>query len=368
MAPGEEPSRDRRPRGRYWDLWRHRAAAAVLAGFVAAALGADLLASRLPLAVVLDGQRYWLPCVTHPIALRGVDNAMLARLPRARVRGLWLPPVPFGPNQTDITTAPLSRPSRTHWLGTDQAGRDVMARVIHGARVSLAVGLLATALAAVLGLGLGALAGFVGGGVDAVLDRLMEVVQTFPVFFLLLCVMALVPRAGVGVLIAVLGGTRWIEMGRLARAEAMRVRALDYVAASRAMGASERRTFAIHVLPSAAGPVWISASLAVGSMVLMESALSFLGFGIPPPTASWGELLSQARAMPSAWWLSLAPGLCIFAVVAACNVLGEGLREARGGRLPALRAGGRSDKQAGERSGDSARAAGAARTLPGQNP
>lgn len=310
---------------RFWARRRHRIAAAVLALFGLLALAAPVLASDLPLAVTLDGQRYWLPCLTRPPALAGLTNARLQRL-QGRVDGLWLPPIPFGPAQTDLLHA-LAPPSGQHLLGTDRVGRDVASRLIHGGRASLAVGLFATLFAALVGLLVGALAGFLGGAWDAVLARAMEVVQTFPVLFLLLGVMALAPGAGLWTLIAVLGLSRWIEMGRLARAEALRVRSLEYVLAARALGSSERRTFALHVLPAAAGPVLVSASLAVGGMVLIESALSFLGFGVPPPTASWGELLAQARATPNAWWLATGPGLSIFLVVAGCNVLGEGLRE-----------------------------------------
>jgi len=320
-------ARDLSHRG-FWQVPRHRLAGFVLGLLALVAVGANLLASDLPLYVELDGRSYVLACVTRPAGLGGLRNADLEKLVGGRVRHLVQPPVPFGPLQTDITVRPLSRPDRTHWLGTDRVGRDVLARLIHGARTSLAVGLLATALAALVGLGIGALAGFTGGWTAAVLGGAMEVVQTFPVLFLLLGVMALAPDAGLLVLIAVLGLTRWIEMGRLARAEAMRVRAQEYVLAARALGSTARRIFFVHVLPAALGPVLVSASLEVGTLVLIESALSFLGFGVPAPTASWGELLSQARSQPGAWWLAVAPGVCIFAVVAACNVLGEGAREA----------------------------------------
>ncbi|MBS2030263.1 MAG: ABC transporter permease [Deltaproteobacteria bacterium] len=327
----EPTSASRRTWARYWARPRHRIAVGLLVLFMGAALLADALASDLPLYLELDGTRFVLPCLTHPLPLRGLDNAALQKLPANRVGALWLPPIPFGPARTDVTAA-LAPPSSTHWLGTDSVGRDVLARVVHGARVSLAVGLLSTALATLIGLLLGALAGYGGGVTDVLLARSMEVVQTFPALFLLLGLLALVPSAGIVTLIAVLGLTRWVEMGRLARAETLRVRTLDYVLAARALGSPPWRTFAIHVLPAAAGPVLIASSLLVGSMVLLESSLAFLGLGAPPPTASWGELLSQARGAPAAWWLTLGPGTCIFLVVVGCNVLGEGLREALGGR------------------------------------
>ena len=300
--------------------------------FMGSALLADALASDLPLFVTLDGKSFVLPCLTHPIALRGLDNTALAKLGPERVTSLWRPLIPFGPARTDVTSA-LAAPSSTHWLGTDSVGRDVLARIVHGARVSLAVGLLSTVLAALIGLLVGALAGYGGGPADSVLARLMEVVQTFPALFLLLGLLALAPSAGIVTLIAVLGLTRWVEMGRLARAETLRVRGLDYVLAARSLGSPPWRTFVVHVLPAAAGPVLVAASLLVGSMVLLESSLAFLGLGAPPPTASWGELLSQARSAPAAWWLTLGPGTCIFLVVVGCNVLGEGLREALSGRV-----------------------------------
>jgi peptide/nickel transport system permease protein len=322
---------------RFWQRPRHRISVAVLGAFIALAFGADLVAGDLPLWVKLDGTLYLAPAVLRPVALRAHDNASLSALQGTRVTALLRPPIAMGPLQSDLHAPPLSPPSRRHLLGTDGVGRDVLARLIHGTRVSLAVGLCATMLAALIGLLLGAVAGFAGGAVDAVLARAMEVVQTFPALLLLLCVMALYPHAGLGVLIAVLGLTRWVELGRQARAEAARVRVQEYVLAARALGSPERRTFVVHVLPAAAAPVLVSASLAVGSIILVESALSFLGFGVPPPAPSWGELLGQARGSPAAWWLALPPGLCIFLVVSACNVLGEGLRHALGAagqRLP----------------------------------
>jgi peptide/nickel transport system permease protein len=297
-------------------------------GFVA--LTADLWASDLPLWLTLDGQSYLLPNLTRPVALRPYDTASLRALGESRVTQLIATPIPFGPLQTDVHS-PLAPPSKQHVLGTDEVGRDVASRLIHGTRTSLWVGLLASGLASILGLLLGSVAGYSGGRTDAALARSLEVLQTFPTLFLLIAVVAVFPHAGLGAVVISFGLTRSAEVARLCRAEAARVRKLDFVLASQALGSSGWRTLRVHVLPFALGPALVAGALGIGSAILVESALSFLGLGAPPPTPSWGELLMQAREHPTAWWLSTTPGILIWVTVLACNGVAD---HARSGLRP----------------------------------
>lgn len=309
----------------------------VLLGFVGVALSADLLASELPVAVRVDGRTYWLPALTRPPALRGERTASL--LPRAQ--WLWAPLVPFGPNETLAATLeeralPLPwAPGGAHLLGTDELGRDVLARLIHGARVSLLVGFGAMAIALVLGLLVGTLAGALGGWVDALLSRVIELMLTFPTLLFLIALFAVLRVASLWPLILVLGLTRWAEIARLVRAEVLRLGALDFVVAARALGAGRARIAWVHLLPNAVGPALVAATFGVASAILLESALGFLGLGAPAPTASWGELLTQAHRYlthPGAWWLAVFPGALIVATVISVNWVGEGLQRALRGR------------------------------------
>ncbi|MHB8874277.1 MAG: ABC transporter permease, partial [Myxococcaceae bacterium] len=228
-------------------------------------------------------------------------------------------------------TAPPWAPDREHPLGTDEVGRDVLARLVHGARVSLSVGFVAVALYVLIGLIVGALAGYYGGVVDAVVSRITEVMMTFPTFFFILAVLGLMRVRTIYPIMLVLGLTRWTDVSRLVRAEVLRLKTLEYVQASRALGASDLRIITRHLLPNAMGPVLVAATFGVAGAILIESSLSFLGFGVPPPAASWGELLSQAHRYvthPGAWWLTLYPGLAIFLTVTSFNLVGEGLRDA----------------------------------------
>lgn len=308
---------------------RGKLAVAFLGVSVLVALGAELVASELPLAVRVDGETHLLPGLTRPAALRGARQNEL----ESHAEWIWKTPIPFGPNQTFAgrahDEAPPWRPDGEHWLGTDELGRDLFARLLHGTRVSLAIGLLAVLLQVVLGLLLGGLAGYLGGKTDAVISRLTEVMMTFPTLFFLLAILGVLRGGSVLALILVLGLTRWTDVARLVRAEVLRLRQLDFVLATRALGASETRIFLRHVLPNALSPVAVNAAFAVAGAILLESALSFLGLGAPPPAVSWGELLTQAHRYlvhPGAWWLAVYPGLCIGLTVLALNELGESLR------------------------------------------
>ncbi|HET9424787.1 MAG TPA: ABC transporter permease [Gemmatimonadaceae bacterium] len=236
-------------------------------------------------------------------------------------------PVPFSPNSIELADR-LEPPGGGHLLGTDDLGRDILARMIHGARVSLAVGLLATLIALVVGSFLGALAGYYGGAADWIVSRVIEVVLCFPFLFLVLGIVALF-RPSIWTIMIALGLTSWTSEARYVRGEFLRIREIEYAQAARASGARDARIIFRHLLPNALAPVIVSASFGVAVAILTESALSFLGLGVPLPTASWGGMLSKAyEHIEYAWWLVLFPGLAIFSTVAAFNIVGERFRDA----------------------------------------
>lgn len=235
--------------------------------------------------------------------------------------------VPFDPNDVDITSR-LRPPDRLHRLGTDDLGRDVLARMIHGGRVSLTVGFLATAISLVIGSLLGALAGYYRGVVDWIVSRTIEVVLCFPFLFLVLGIVALFGPSLYTIMIA-LGLTSWTTEARFVRGEFLRIRELDFAYAARASGARDARIILRHLLPNALAPVLVSASFGVASAILTESALSFLGFGVPLPTPTWGSILLAAQQnIEYAWWLVVFPGVAIFFTVAAFNIIGDRFRDA----------------------------------------
>jgi peptide/nickel transport system permease protein len=308
-----------------------RPAAAVLLALLLVALGADLLASDLPLAARAGGRTWLFPCVARPPGFSTEGAEWVVRTP-----------IPWGPNQTLAVTGevrdgpPPWGPDGAHWLGTDELGRDVAARLVHGARVSLFIALFTVLIAVGVGLLVGGFSGYLGGVTDAVLSRVLEVVATFPLLFFLLALLSLLRTQSLVPLVLALGLTRWTDVARLVRAEVLSLKSRDFVTASRAMGASSAYIIARHLLPNALGPVLVSATFGVGAAILLETALSFLGIGVAPPTASWGELLTQAhRTMvtPGAWWLAVFPGLAIATTVLAVNALGSALeRTFDGGR------------------------------------
>jgi len=233
---------------------------------------------------------------------------------------------PYAPNAMNLTDH-LQPPSARHLFGTDDLGRDVLTRMIHGSRVSLVVGYFATLLSLVIGSLLGALAGYYGGAADWIVSRLIEIVLCFPFLFLVLGIVALFRPSLWSVLIA-LAITSWTTEARFVRAEFLRIRELDYAQAARASGARDPRIIFRHLLPNALAPVIVSASFGVAWAILIESALSFLGFGVALPTASWGSILAVAQEYVGfAWWLAVFPGIAIFLTVAAFNVIGDRLRD-----------------------------------------
>ncbi|RMF81767.1 MAG: ABC transporter permease, partial [Nitrospirae bacterium] len=230
-------------------------------------------------------------------------------------------------------------PFGVYLLGTDELGRDVLARMLQGASVSLSVGFIAVSISLAIGITLGGIAGaygevrLLGVSVDAVVMRFVEVMLCFPTFFLLLAAVALLPPS-IYTIMAIIGATSWMGTARLVRAELLSLRERDFVHAARGLGLPEWRLLFRHLVPNGLAPVFVAATLGVADAILTESALSFLGFGVPPPYATWGNILADGRSyLFDAPWLTYLPGLAIFAVVLCFNLVGEGLREALNPRL-----------------------------------
>ena len=233
----------------------------------------------------------------------------------------------YSPTAYDLDSVLLA-PSGAHWLGTDEEGRDVLARMLYGTRISLSVGFISVFLYVSIGVVLGALAGYFGGWVDIVISRAIEIMICFPTFFLILAVLAFIGPSLVNIM-AVIGLTSWPGIARLVRGEFLKLRRQDFVTAGRTVGAGSMRLIFRHILPNSLAPVLVSATFGIASSILVESSLSFLGFGVQPPTPSWGEILSQSRDfMDIAWWLAIFPGIAIFISITAYNLVGEGLRDA----------------------------------------
>jgi peptide/nickel transport system permease protein len=282
---------------------------------------APVIANRKPLAIRTAGG--WTFPALADYWLHDPDIDRAEEPATTTIRTL----VRFSPNAVDLA-ARLQPPAGDHTLGTDDLGRDVLARMIHGARVSLTVGILATFIALIIGSLLGALAGYYGGAVDWLISRVIEVVLCFPFLFLVLGIVALF-KPSMTTLMVALGVTSWTSEARFVRGEFLRIRDMDFAHAARASGAGDARIIFRHLLPNALAPVIVSASFGVATAILTESALSFLGLGVPLPTASWGSMLSKAHEhVEYAWWLIAFPGLAIFTTVAAFNIIGERLRDA----------------------------------------
>jgi ABC-type dipeptide/oligopeptide/nickel transport system permease subunit len=224
----------------------------------------------------------------------------------------------------------LQGPSPAHWLGTDIQGRDVWARLVYGARVSLSAGIVSQSIALLIGLTMGLIAGYYGGWVDELVMRLADVTLAFPTLLLLIA-MAAALQPSLGVVFLTIGIVGWAGMARLVRGQVLVVRQLEFVQASKALGARDTRVMLRHVLPSVLAPVLIAVTLGVAAAIMAESSLSFLGLGVQPPTPSWGAMIADGRdlnQLRNAPWTSLAPGLAIGAAVLGFNLLGDALRDA----------------------------------------
>lgn len=324
-------------RNSYWRLvgrqfWRNRMAVGALAiilSLFAIALSAPFLAGEKPLLFVTQIKTYWFPNVISYTDLASFDFKSWKPMPGEYA---VVPPVPHAPERSNLFER-LQEPSAKHWLGTDDRGRDVLSRLIWGTRISMSVGFVAVGIAVFLGIIMGAIAGYYGGRIDLIMQRIIEIVMCFPTFILILSLIAFLPPSIYNIMV-VIGITGWTGVARLIRGEFLKLRASDFAVAAMATGLSDTRIMFRHLLPNALSPVLVSATFGVAGAILTESGLSFLGFGVPPPTPSWGELLAQSqRFVDQAWWLVLFPGLAIFVTVTAFNLVGEGLRDAMDPRM-----------------------------------
>lgn len=236
------------------------------------------------------------------------------------------------PGAIDIANR-LHPPGFAFPLGTDDLGRDVLVRILYGARISLLVGFVAVGIATFIGVLLGAMAGFYGRWVDSLIMRFVDIMLCFPTFFLILAVIAFL-KPSIWNIMIIIGLTSWMGVARLVRAEFLSLRERDFVLAAQAIGARDARIIFRHILPNAISPVLVSATLGVAGAILTESALSFLGIGVQPPTPSWGNMLIAGKqTLGTAWWLSVFPGLAILITVLGYNLLGEGIRDAMDPRI-----------------------------------
>jgi peptide/nickel transport system permease protein len=245
---------------------------------------------------------------------------------------------PWDPNRHDVKKI-LAPPSGPHLFGTDQIGRDVLSRMLHGGRISLAVGFVSVGISAFIGITLGSLAGYNGGLVDAFVMRLVDLMLVFPRLFLLLAVLAFL-KPSIWIIMVVIGLTSWMGTARLVRAEFLSLKEREFVVWSQSIGATGFRVVWRHILPNAMAPVLVAMTLGIPAAILLESGLSFLGLGVQPPHATWGNILTEGKdTIELAWWLSVYPGVAILITVLSYNLLGEGIRDALDPRL--RQAGGR---------------------------
>jgi peptide/nickel transport system permease protein len=357
------PQRPRKSPGFWKETWRQfrrRKLALAALGFVAAlaivALLSPAIAGTRPIVCRYKGEIYF-PCLAYfnpawenpifqidkfrkryPENLKAKDPESWAIWPltyndpyRPVYEDEW-------PGRPRNPTRDAGDPSALNWFGTDQRGVDVFAQMVHGTRIALLVGFVSMGIAAMIGIVVGAFSGYFGGWVDFVLSRLVELVLCIPVLVLILALIAIIEQPTIWHIMAVIGATSWTSIARLTRGEFLRLKEMDFVAAARTTGLGELRIIFRYILPNALAPVLVPITFGIASAILTESALSFLGFGAPPPNPSWGTLLSAGRTNYLMWWLILFPGLAIFFTVLAYNLIGEGLQEATD---PRLREGGR---------------------------
>lgn len=283
----------------------------------------SFLAGNKPIVLKYEGH-YYFPVVFRYSEFFGTDFKELDKNLGPGDFAIF-PPVRYSPTENDLNSI-LNPPSGEHPFGTDDRGRDVLARMIYGARISLSIGFIAVGISAVIGIMLGGIAGYYGGTTDFIVSRLFEVMMTFPVFFLILTILAFRDPSIYNIMI-VIGATSWTGVARLIRGEFLKLRKFEYVEAAVALGGNDFRVMMKHMLPNALAPVLVDSTFGIAGAILVESGLSFLGFGVPPPDPSWGDVLSQSqRYVDFAWWLVLFPGAAIFLTVTAFNLLGEGFR------------------------------------------
>ena len=236
--------------------------------------------------------------------------------------------VPYGYGRTELKVL-QQPPSKEHWLGTDDVGSDVLCRLIHGTRISLSVGFVAVGISSIIGIFVGAIMGYFGGKIDFLGMRLVEIMMSVPTFFLIITIVAFFPRSLFNIML-IIGITSWTGDARFIRAEFFKLRNQDFVQSAISLGLPLRSILFKHMLPNGIAPVLVNITFGIAGAIFIESALSFLGFGVAPPTPSWGQMLSAGVSTSGQflWWLSIFPGLAIFFTVTAYNLLGEALRDA----------------------------------------
>lgn len=270
----------------------------------------------------------WRALTRNHLAMAGA--AVMTLLVIVGVIGPWI--APYDPLTQDLSES-LEGPSVQHWFGTDSFGRDILSRVLHGARISLLVGVVSQAIAFSLGVLLGVVSGYYGGRADTLVMRLADVTLAFPTLLLLIAITAAF-QPSLAVVFVAIGVVGWAGLARLVRSQALVVRELDYVQAARALGMGDARLLARHVLPNCLAPAVIAVTLGMAGAILLEAALSFIGLGAQPPTPSWGSMISDGRDfLRTAPWISIFPGLAIGSVVLGFNLFGDGLRDAMDPRL-----------------------------------
>ena len=301
-----------------------------------------LLASDQPIVCKYQGKLYF-PAVVEIFQERStgphwINKSKPFNFPQFDAKGqldpeefaIW-PLIPFG--EYEQTSDFFSPPSSEHWLGTDELGRDVAARMIHGTSVSVKVGFISMGIAAVIGISIGAIAGYCGGKVDIIISRVIEIIVCFPVFFLILATMVWLEPSITNVMI-VIGLTRWTSIARYTRAEFIRIKGQDYIIAARALGISHPSIMFRHILPNSLAPVLVSITFGIASAILVESGLSWLGFGVQAPYPSWGNILRTAYdSLRVAPYLVYPPCIAIFLAVLSYNLVGDSLRDAIDPRL-----------------------------------
>ena len=341
---GKHEKKPRRVDQTYWSLVKHQfkknklavAAFYVVLFLVAMALLADFIANDKPLYAKYKGESYFPVFKEYAVGLglaKWEPQFLNVDWKSLEYETVVWPPIKFYPSNVDLFNSSASPSTETgHYLGTDGIGRDVLSGLIHGSRISLSVGFVAAGIAILIGVLLGALAGYYGGKVDLLIMRFVEVMELFPAFFLIITIVALYGSSIWFIMIAI-GLTSWEGNTKLLRGEILKVRSMDYISAATSLGLSNKRIIFRHVIPNAIAPVLISASFAIAGAILAEASLSFLGFGVAATSVTWGSVLSEARGATSAWWLAVFPGFMIFLTVVAYNLVGEGIRDALDPRL-----------------------------------
>lgn len=336
----------------YWSLvlrqYRKNTTAVLAFWFVIVlvfmAIFADFLANDKPIVCTYHGE-FYAPVIKEYLVDWGMDSwpAELATVDWKKLDYdmAVFPPIPYAAKTNDLLNSfvpPFDGGDHSHLLGTDQLGRDLLAGLIHGSRISLFIGFVAMGIATIIGLLLGSLAGYYGGWVDILISRLIELFLNFPVLFLVITLAAFASgnmpdQLLIFMVMGVIGLTGWMSIARLARGEVLRVRSMEYVTAADALGFPASRVIMRHVIPNALAPVLVAIAFGIAGAILIEASLSFLGFGVPPTIITWGSMLNEARGNVYAWWLAIFPGLMIFLTVLSYNLIGDGLRDATDPRL-----------------------------------